>query len=443
MSQEPSITDLQQMVAELLDEARRLGASAAEAAVSSSQGLSLSVRLGEVETIENTRDQGLGISVFFGRRKGSASTTDLHPAAIREAVSKACTIARNTSEDPCAGLADAALMASDYPDLDLYHPWDIDPDSAIELVTRMEQAALQADARINNSEGASINTQRGSFIYGNSHGFVGGYPSSRHTLSCVVLAQDDAGMQRDYWYDTQRDWRKLVNGEKIGQAAAERALAKLNARQLPSCQAPVIFRADIAAGLLHGLMSAIRGHAQYRESSFLLGALEQQIFPEWVHIHETPRIPGALGSAPFDNQGVATYNKDFVRDGILRNYILDSYSACKLGMPTTGNAGGVHNLSIESGDQDLPDLLRHMGRGLLVTELMGQGANPVTGDYSRGAAGFWVENGEIQYPVEEITIAGNLRDMFMNLVAVGNDRDIPSSIRTGSWMIEQMTIAGA
>jgi len=431
------------MVADLLAEAGKLGASAADAAVSSSTGLSLTVRMGETETIEHTRDQGLGITVFFGQRKGSASTTDLNPAAIREAVGKACTIAKNTSEDDCTGLADAALMAKDYPDLDLCHPWPVSPEEAAEIALRAEQAARDLDPRISNSEGATLSTESGSFIYGNSHGFVDGYPSSRHSLSCVVLSRDGDCMQRDYWYDTCRDWQQLAAAESIGHKAAQRALAKLHGRQLGTCQTPVIFRADIAPGLLRGLISAIRGHAQYRQASFLLDSLGEQIFPDWVTIREDPLIPQGLSSAPFDNEGVATRPKHLVKDGKLETYILDSYSARKLGMQTTGNAGGVRNLRIESGSMSLEEMLREMGSGLLVTELMGQGLNPVTGDYSRGAAGFWVENGEIQYPVEEITIAGNMKDMFRQLVAVGNDNDIPGSIRTGSWWIENMTVAGS
>ena len=437
------IEQLEQMVADLLAEAERLGASAADAAVSSSAGLSVTVRLGEVETIEHNRDQGLGVTVYFGRRKGSASTTDLSPAALKETVAKACTIARNASEDECAGLADPERMAHDYPDLDLHHPWELSTEQAMEIARECEQSALEFDSRIANSEGATLNTVEGSFVYGNSHGFVGGYPTTRHSLSCVVMAQDGECMQRDYWYDSQRDWRLLKPAQAIGQEAARRALARLHGRRIVSCEAPVIFRADIAPSLLRSLVGAIRGHAQYREASFLLDALGEQIFPSWMRIHEDPLIPGGLGSAPFDNEGVATRPRDLVSEGILRSYVLDSYSACKLGLRTTGNAGGVRNLTIEPGERDLPALLREMGTGLLVTELMGQGVNMVTGDYSHGCAGFWVENGELQYPVEEITIAGNMREMFRQLLAVGRDTDIPGSVRTGSWLIERMTIAGS
>ncbi|WP_456372912.1 metalloprotease PmbA [Thiolapillus sp.] len=437
-----SVEQLESMVADLLAEARKQGASAADAAVSSSAGLSLTVRLGEVETIEHTRDQGLGISVYFGKRKGSANTTDLKPVALREAVSKACTIARHTSEDECAGLADPHCLANNYPELNLYHPWDLDMEQARALALETEQAARDYDSRISNSEGATLSTQTGSFIYGNSNGFVGGYPSSRHSLNCVVLAQDGDCMQRDYWYDSRRDWRDLKPAQTIGEKAAANAVAKLNGRKLGTCQAPVIFRADIASHLLRSLTGALRGHAQYRRSSFLLDSLEQQIFPDWVTVTEDPHIEKGLASAPFDNEGVATRPKAIIEQGIIQTYLLDSYSACRLQMQTTGNAGGVRNLAVSSGDLNLEQMLREMGSGLLVTELMGQGVNGVTGDYSRGAAGFWVENGEIQYPVEEITIAGNLKEMYRDLVTIGNDTDIPGSIQTGSWWIRQMTIAG-
>ncbi len=437
-----TIEQLEERVADLLAEAKRLGASAADAAVSSSAGLTVTVRLGEVETIEHNRDQGLGVTVYFGRRKGSASTTDLSPAALKETVAKACTIARNTSEDPCAGLADPELMARDWPDLDLHHPWELTPEQAIEIARDCEAAARDFNPRITNSEGATLNTAEGSFVYGNSHGFMGGYPTTRHTLSCVVMGQEGDSMQRDWWYDTRRAAEELASPEAIGRRAAERAVARLGAHKLGTCEAPVIFRADVAPGLLRSLTGAIRGHAQYRESSFLLNALGERIFPAWVRIHEDPLIPRGLASAPFDNEGVATRPRDFVREGVLESYVLDSYSACRLGMHTTGNAGGVRNLAIESSGQSLEELLKQMDRGLLVTELMGQGVNPVTGDYSRGAAGFWVENGNIQYPVEEITIAGNLRDIYLDLVAVGTDDEIPGSMRTGSWLIGKMTIAG-
>jgi len=436
------LKQLETMVQDLLQEAKKQGASAAEAAVSSDQGLSVAVRLGETETVEQTRDQGLGVTVYLGQHKGSASTTDFSANAVIETVRKACTIARYTSEDPYTGLGDPDRMAMDYPDLDLHHPWDISVEQAAKLALDCEQAARDTDSRITNSEGATLNTHSGSFIYGNTHGFVGGYPFSHHSLSCVVMAQEGESMQRDYWYSSKRRPDQLDDPASIGREAASRAIRKLHARKLSTREAPVIFRADIAPGLLMGLMSAVGGHAQYRKSSFLLGSLEQQLFPDWVRIHENPLLPQGMSSAPFDNEGIATSAKDIIRDGVLQTYILDSYSARKLDMQSTGNAGGVKNLAIEPGDMDLPALLKEMDTGLLVTELMGQGLNSVTGDYSRGAAGLWVENGEIQYPVEEITIAGNMQDMYQQLVAVGNDTDNPGSISTGSWLFENMTIAG-
>jgi PmbA protein len=433
---------LKQVVADLLAEAKQQGATAAEAAVSANQGLDLTVRLGEVETVEHTSDHGLGVTVYFGQRKGASSTTDLSPAAVKETVAAACRIAKHTSEDDCAGLADPSRMAYDYPDLDLYHPWEIDALAAADVARACEAAARNADPRISNSEGATVSTQGGNFIYGNSHGFVGGYPTTRHSISCSVVAGEGGGMQRDYWYTTSRLPGELESPEAVGRRAAERAVARLNGRRLGTRKVPVIFRAELAPGLIRAFLGAIRGHAIYRKASFLLDQVGEQLFPDWLQMAEDPLKPHALASAPFDNEGVATTPRTLVQDGVLQGYVLDSYSARKLGLETTGNAGGVRNLSITCGDLDLDGLLREMGTGLLVTEMMGQGVNSVTGDYSRGAAGFWVENGEIQYPVEEITVAGNLKEVFRNLVAIGNDRDIPGSIDTGSWLVEQMTVAG-
>jgi len=436
------IARLEQIVHDLLAEAKRQGASAAEAAANSDAGLETTVRLGEVETVEHTRDNGLGITVYFGRRKGSASTSDLRPAAIRDAVSAACAIAGQTQEDPCAGLADAALMASEIPDLDLYHPWDLGVDEAIGMAVECEDAARAFDARIVNSEGASVSSHTGIQVYGNSHGFIGGYPSSRHGVSCAVVAQDGESMQRDYWWNSARAAADLESASAVGHRAGERTIARLNGRQISTRQSPVLFSAQTAAGLLRSLTGAITGASLYRRASFLLDMLEQRIFPEFVRIHEAPHLPRGLGSAPFDGDGVATRAKDLVSEGILRTYLLDAYSACRLGLTTTANAGGVRNLHIDMGEMDRTAMLEEMGTGLFVTELMGHGTNPVTGDYSRGASGFWVEDGEIRYPVEEITIAGNLKDMFKGLIAVGNDCDFPGSTRTGSWLIERMTIAG-
>jgi PmbA protein len=435
-------TNLQQLVEDLLTEAKKQGASSAEAAISSDSGLSATVRMGDIETIEHTRDNALGISVYFGQRKGSASTSDLSPQAIIDTVTAACSIAKYTSEDDCSGLADSELMAKEIPDLDLYHPWAIEVDEAIELGKSCEGAALNYAPEINNSEGATLNSHSGLRVYGNSHGFIGGYPSSRHSLSCSVLGQDKKGMQRDYWYSSGRSAADLEDAEAVGRKAGERTLARLGARKISTRETPVIFQADMAVGLLRSLVGAISGSALYRQSSFLLDHLDKQIFPEFVHIHENPLLRRGLSSAPFDSEGVATKPRDIVSEGVLKGYVLSSYSARKLGMQTTGNAGGVRNLTIEQGELDLSGLLKKMDRGLLVTELMGHGVNTVTGDYSRGAAGFWVENGELQYPVEEITVAGNLKQMYTQLLAVGNDVDPRTSVRTGSWLIESMTVAG-
>jgi PmbA protein len=434
---------LEQIVEDLLAEAKRQGATAAEAAVSSNAGLETTVRLGEVETVEYTRDNGLGVTVYMGHRKGSASTSDLSPAAIGDAVAAACAIAAHTQEDPCAALADPQRMATRIPDLDLYHPWELQVEDAIGLAVECEDAARAADARIVNSEGASVTSHSGIHVYGNSHGFVGGYPSSRHGLSCAVIGQEGESMQRDYWWSSARAADDLESAADVGRRAGERTVSRLGARQIATRQAPVLFNAQTASGVMRQLVGAITGSSLYRQASFLLGHLDRKIFPDFVRIHEEPQLPRELGSAPFDGDGVATEAKDLVTEGILRTYLLDAYSACRLGMATTGNAGGVRNLRIEMGELDRDALIRKMDTGLLVTELMGSGVNAVTGDYSRGASGFWVERGEIQYPVEEITVAGNLKQMFQGLVDVGNDCDFPGSTRTGSWLIDEMTIAGA
>ena len=439
----PDIGELESMVGILLAEARDQGASSAEAAVSVDNGLSVTVRLGEVETLEYHRDHGLGITVYFGQRKASASTSDFSRQSLRETVEAACAIARYTSEDRAAGLADADRMARDIPDLDLYHPWPIGVEAAIETTRCCEAAARDVDTRIANSEGATLATHQGLRVYGNTHGFLGGYPSTRHSISCSMIGEEHGQMQRDYWYTVARDKDELQVAEDVGRIAAERTLKRLGARPAATCDVPVVFSAEVAGGLFGHFVAAVRGGNLYRKSSFLLDELGKPVFPEFVRIHEEPTIKKALGSAAFDAEGVATVAHDLISDGILQSYVLDSYSARKLSMQTTGNAGGVHNLIIDPGTLALPDLLREMGRGLLVTELMGQGINMVTGDYSRGAAGFWVEQGEIQFPVEEITIAGNLRDMFRQVVAIGNDVDLRGNIRSGSVLIEQMTIAGA
>ena len=434
----------QELASTALGEAQRLGASSAEVAVSSSSGLSVNVRMGEVETIEHNRDKALGITVFFGHKKGSASTTDFSSKSVQACVAAACGIARHTSEDPYAGLADADLMATDIPDLDLHHPWNISPETAIGLALETEAAARALDTRVVNSEGASVNRVQGVQVYANSHGFNAGYPSSRHSISCTVIAADDGGMQRDYWYSVSRDPERLEKAGDVGRRAAERSLARLGARRISTRTVPVLFAAQIATGLLGHFVNAIRGGNLYRKASFLVDALGRSVFPQHVRIHEQPLLPGAVGSAAYDSEGVATRERDLISEGVLQGYVLSSYSARKLGMQTTANAGGVHNLTAEPGpgEAGLEELLAAMGSGLFVTELMGMGVNTVTGDYSRGAAGYWVESGVIQHPVEEITIAGNLRDMFLGIQAIGADQDRRGNLRTGSVLIDSMTVAG-
>jgi len=434
--------ELERIVEQALALARQRGATAAEAGVGVSSGLSVTVRLGEVETLEYQRDRSLGVTIYVGQRKGSASTANLTPSAVEETVAKALSIASFTAEDDYAGLPDAALMARELPDLELCHPWDIDAPGAIELARRCEAAGLAVDARIRNSEGASVATHRKMRVFGNSHGFVGGYPSTSHSVSCVVLGQTNGDMQRDYWYTAARDWRPLEDVEDVGRKAAGRALERLGADKLPTRKAPVLFAPEVGRGLIGHFVGAIAGGAQYRHTSFLLDAAGQQVFPSAVSLVERPHLLSALGSAPFDGEGVATRDRDLVVGGVLTGYLLDAYSARKLGLTTTGNAGGVHNLVVLGERLDHDALLHQLGTGLLVTEMMGQGVNPVTGDYSRGAAGFWVENGAIDRPVHEITVAGNLRDMYRGIVALGDDEDRRGAIHCGSILIEQMTIAG-
>lgn len=438
-----AVPQLQAQVEQIIAEAKKQGASGCEVAVSVEQGLSTSVRQGEVETVEFNRDQGFGITLYVGQRKGSASTSASGDAAIRETVAAALAIAKHASEDEAAGLADAELMAREFPQLDLYHAWAVSPEQAIEQALRCEAAAFAADPRIKNADGTTLNTHQGCRVYGNSHGFISGYASTRHSLSCVMIAEDGGQMQRDYWYDVNRQGELLADAAGIGQRAAQRAVSRLGARPVPTCEVPVLFSAELATGLFGHFLAAISGGNLYRKSSFLEGALGQQLFPDWLTLDERPHIPRALGSAAFDGDGLATYAKPFVAGGELVSYVLGTYSGRKLGMPSTANSGGVHNLFVSHGAEDQNALLKRMGRGLLVTELMGQGLNMVTGDYSRGAGGFWVENGEIQFPVQEVTIAGNLRDMFKQIVAVGNDLELRSNIRTGSVLIEKMTVAGS
>lgn len=435
--------DLESIIDLALQEARVRGASQADAAVSQDTGLSVGVRLGEVETLEHQRDRSMGITVYFDRRKGSASTADFSLDAVRATVAKACSIARFTAEDACAGLADAELMARSPPTLDLSHPWGISADRAIEIAKSCEAAALAFDPRINNSEGASVSSHQGLHVYGNTHGFIGGYPTTSHTVSCVVLAGSGEDMQRDYSYTSSRDWRELQDAEAVGRESARRTIARLDPRKISTRRSPVLYVPELARGLMGHLIVAVRGSSQYREASFLLNSAGQQVLPAGFSIAERPHIPKAMGSAAFDDEGVATRERELVTDGVLQGYILSSYSARKLGLKTTGNAGGAHNLLVAptlAGGFDA--MLARLDTGLMVTELMGQGVNTVTGDYSRGAAGFWVENGKLQFPVAEITIAGNLGAMFKGIGAVGDDIDARGGIRVGSILLDEMTIAG-
>lgn len=439
----PEQSQLEDMVRHVLAEARQAGADSAEAGVSIDAGLSVTVRLGETETLEFNRDRSLGLTVYFDQCKGSASTADFAPQSLSATVKAACDIARYTSRDECAGLADADRMATVIPDLDLYHPWDLDPEHAIELATECEDAARQADPRIENSEGGTVSSYNGMRVKGNTHGFLAGYRSSYHSISCAVIGKQGDEMQRDYWSFSARDAADLASAAETGRIAGERTARRLGTRRLSTRQAPVVYAAEIASSLFGHFITAVSGSSLYRKSSFLLDQLGKPVFPASLRIHEQPLLKKGLGSAPYDSEGVATQARDLVRDGILQSYVLNSYSARKLGMETTGNGGGVRNLTIEPGDKDLDQILHSMDTGLLVTELIGFGVNNVTGDYSRGAAGFWVEGGEIQYPVDEITVAGNLKDMFMNIVEVGNDVDLRGNTRSGSVLIEEMTIAGS
>ncbi len=430
---------------QVLDDARRLGASACETDVSEAFGQSVTVRRQEVETIEYNRDKGIGVTVYLGQRRGHASTSDFSADAVRATVEAALSIARFTAEDPCAGLPEASLLATPAQggiDLDLFYPWHLPVEEAIGIAQRCEQAAFDVSPLITNTEGASVSVQQSHFISANSLGFIGGYATSRHYLSCSAIAGEGDAMQRDDWYSGQRDPRDLAAPEAIGDYAARRTLARLGARKLKTRQVPVLLEAPLAAGLIGSFVHAASGGSLYRKASFLLDALGKRIFPEFVRIAELPHLKKGLASSPFDDDGVVTRDRDVVEGGVLRGYFLSTYSARKLGMATTGNAGGSHNLLVEPGPLDFAGLLRQMGTGLLVTELLGHGINYVNGDYSRGAAGYWVEGGEIAYPVHEITVAGNLKDMFAGIVAIGNDTVVRGSKQVGSILIDRMTVAG-
>jgi len=428
---------------EAVEHARKLGVEQAEVGVSYDEGFSVTVRLGELESIERQRDRGLAVTVYTKGRKGSASTTECSSVAVEETVRKAISIANFTSKDEYAGLAEPELMARELPDLDLYHPWAIGIVEAEALALRAEAAALGMDDRIKNSEGASVSTGKGVHVYANTHGFCEGYPTSSHSLSCGVIAEKDNSLERDYWVTVARAYQELDEPEKVGEEAASRTLRRLGARQMSTCSVPVVFPAELARGLFGHLVAAIKGTSQYRKASFLLDAKGEQIFSDFIGIEEDPFIPRAMGSTAFDNEGVATQHRHLVEKGVLNGYVLSSYSARRLGMQTTGNSGGVHNLIVRSNAGSLDSLLKQCPEVFLVGELLGQGVNIVTGDYSRGAAGFWVEEGEIAYPVHEVTIAGNLREIFKGIRAVGSDVDLRGSIRCGSVLVEGLTVAGA
>jgi PmbA protein len=405
-------------------------------------GLGVSVRLGEIETLEHRQDRGLGVTVFFGRRKGAADSSDLDAGAVRETVARACEIARFTGEDPHAGLPEAELMARDIPDLDLFHPWNPSAEEAVSIARRCEDAAREFDSRIDNSDGASLDTHQGVRAYGNSHGFVGSYAGTSYSLACMVLAGQDGEMQRDHWHTVSRRHVDLEAAEAVGRHAAERTVRRLGARRLGTRRVPVLYPPELARGLISHLVGAVSGPSQYREASWLLGARGEKLAPDFFTLTERPHLPRALGSAPFDGEGVATVEQALVENGVLARYVLDSYSARRLGMRSTANAGGVRNLELAPGDRSFDELVRDMGTGLVLCELLGQGVNSVTGDYSRGAAGFWVEDGEVRHPVNEITVAGKLRDMLGGIAALGSDLDTRGNIRAPSILIEEMTLAG-
>ena len=437
----PERSTLESMVSRVLDAARKQGATQAEASVSYGHGLTVNVRESQPESVEFQTDRSLGVSVYFGKRSGSASTSDWSDESVREAVDAACAIAKASGEDPCSGLADAELIATSFPDLDLNHPWALGAEEAIEIARTTEATALGVDKRLTRSEGASVDTRHGVSLYANTHGFLGERRGASHSLGVAVIAEDDAGMQRDDWFTSARRREDLESTDAVGRKAGERAIARLGSRKLSTRTAPVLFAADIARGLFGHFIGAISGGSLYRRASFLLDHLGKEVFPSWLRIEQQPFLLRAPGSSSYDQEGVATSERVLIDQGVLQGYVLGSYSARKLGMKSTGNAGGVFNLIVSSGNKPFDALVRDMNEGLIVTELLGQGVNIVTGDYSRGAAGFWVENGKIAYPVQELTIAGNLRDMFRGIQDVGNDVDLRGNVRSGSVLVDRMTIA--
>jgi len=433
---------LKQIARDILGHAAKRGASAAETEVSEGTGQTVTVRQGEVETIEYNRDKGIGVTVYIGKQRGHASSTDFSPQAVRDTVDAALSIARFTATDDYAGLADQDMLARDIPDLDLWHPWDLPVERAIEMAKTCEDAGFAVDKRLTNSEGATVSTHGSHFIYGNSLGFLAGYPSSRHGIWCALIAGKGEDMQRDDWYETGRDAARLPDPASVGRRAGERAVRRLASRKIATTQAPVLFEAPVAPSLLGHFVSAVSGGSLYRKSSFLIDSIGKTVFAPLANVSELPLVQGGLASAPFDEEGVATRAREVVVSGVVQGYFLGAYSARKLGLKSTGNAGGNHNLLLRDTGVDFAGLLKQMGSGLLVTELMGHGVNAVTGDYSRGAAGFWVERGEVTYPVHEITIAGNLKDIFCGIAAVGNDVVCRGSRYCGSILIDKMTIAG-
>ena len=434
------------IIQQMLDLAKANGVSEAEVTANTGAGLTVTTRFDEVEKIEHENDKSLSITVFIDNKKGSVSSSDFSPSALKEAVMAACDIANVSSEDPCAGLAEPQLMATQVIDLDLYHPWQITAEQAIDLATECESIARDQDQRINNSDGTAISTYDGNHFYGNTHGFIDGWHWSSHSIDCTIIAETSNGMQRDGWYSKACKSEGLLDIHSIAKEAAKRTVQRLDAKKLSTRQCPVIFEAPVADGLFSAFTSAISGSSLYRKASFLLDTIDKQVFSEHIYIHEKPHLKAALGSAPFDAEGMATKNRDLIVDGILQGYILSSYSARKLGMQATANTGGVHNLHIDSNNAsakiDLAEMIKQMDTGLLITDLFGFGVNQITGDYSRGASGFWVEDGAIQYPVEEITIAGNLKEMYKNITHIGTDVDMRGNILTGSVLLENITVAG-
>jgi PmbA protein len=438
--------ELKEIASDILRYAKELGGTDAATEISEGDGLSVSVRRGEVETIEHNRDKMVGVTVFIGKKRGNASTADFSREALKDTVAAAYNIARFTAEDTAAGLAEAELLEKSPQDLDLYHPWHIDAEEAVEIARRSEAAAFDVDPRIKNSEGASVSAQHSQFVLATSRGFLAGYPYSRHYIACAPIAGSGRDMQRDDWYTSRRNAADLAEPEAVGRYAAQRALSRMGARSLDTRKCRVLFEAPLAAGILGAFVQAVSGGALYRKTTFLVDSLGKPVFAPHVQVVEDPHVRGGMGSAPFDEEGVRTQRRRVVEDGVVQGYFLSTYSARKLGMQTTGNAGGSHNLSLRSSltkpEDDFEQMLKKLGTGLLLTELMGQGVNYVTGDYSRGASGFWVENGKIQYPVEEITVASTLQEMFRHIEAIGADTVVRGTKEIGSVLIEKMTIAG-